>query len=262
MRGLAGNVILVVAGGTNDERPSIGGETARRLAAEGATVVVADIDLQAAERTAASIVELGGSATAHRCDVSDDGQVDDVFAAVDAAYGVLHGVHFNAMDMSPGTLGVDSEHDISTLPLSVWQRTIDVGMTGLFRVCQRAIPRLVGAGGGGIVATVSGAVYAGEPVRVAYAAAKTGMTGIVRHVASRFGPQGVRCNAVAPGFVPAPAAGLAGAAPGGRASRFGRSNRPGTPGDIAAAVTFLLSADGSWVNGQIWSVDGGSILGR
>jgi NAD(P)-dependent dehydrogenase (short-subunit alcohol dehydrogenase family) len=121
-----------------------------------------------------------------------------------------------------------------------------------------AIPRLVERGGGGIVCTTSDAVYLGEPVRVAYAAAKAGMGAVVRHIASRFGADGVRANAVSPGLVPS--ALMMEDPRFQQMMRHPRSNRFGQPDDIAAMVTFLLSNDGAWVNGQSICVDGGTVM--
>ena len=263
MNGLGNKVIVVVAGGSREGRPGLGGATARRLAAEGARVVVSDIDADAAAHTVAAITAAGGTAVPARCDVSDDAAVRALFEFATATYGSVGGVHFNAMDMSPETLGVDGENDICTLPLEVWQRSLDVGLTGFFLVARQAIPLLVAAGGGGIVATASGAVFAGEPVRVGYATAKTGLTAVVRHIASRYGRQGVRANAIAPGSVLAPET-IEAMTPEqlDKMLRFGRSIRPGRPEDIGGTVGFLLSDDGAWINGQIINVDGGQILGR
>jgi NAD(P)-dependent dehydrogenase (short-subunit alcohol dehydrogenase family) len=263
MRGLESKVVVVVAGGSNADRPSIGGASARRLAAEGAQVVVADLDRSAAEHTVAQIESAGGSALAAHCDVADEASVAAVFAVAVSTYGGLDGVHSNAMDMSPETLGVDGQHDITTLPLAVWQRTLDVGLTGFFLVVRHAIPLLIERGGGAIVGTASAAVYAGEPVRVGYATAKTGMTSIVRHVASRHGRQGIRANAIAPGSVlPEPMVAGMPAEDVAKLTRGNRSIRLGTADDIAATVAFLMSDDGSWINGQTLNVDGGAILGR
>ncbi len=263
MRGLQAKVVVVVAGGSRADRPSIGGSTARRLAAEGARVVVADVDPDAARNTVEMIVADGGTASAVACDVADEASIVSLFEFAVGEYGGIDGVHSNAMDMSAATIGVDGEHDICTLPLAVWQRSLDVGLTGFFLVARHAIPRLVERGGGGIVGTASGAVFAGEPVRVAYATAKTGMMAIVRHVASRYGRQGVRANAIAPGLVFAPdRVAEMEADPTARNRILARSNRLGTPDDIAGAVAYLLSDDGAWVNGQIINVDGGAILGR
>jgi NAD(P)-dependent dehydrogenase (short-subunit alcohol dehydrogenase family) len=122
---------------------------------------------------------------------------------------------------------------------------------------------MLSRGGGGIVATVSDAIYTGEPLRLGYAASKTGMTAVVRHIVSRWGREGIRANAVAPGMV-APTGAEFAFSPEKmeRALRIGKSHRIGRPDDIAAMVTFLLSEDGSWVSGQIISVDGGTEFGR
>jgi NAD(P)-dependent dehydrogenase (short-subunit alcohol dehydrogenase family) len=165
------------------------------------------------------------------------------------------------MDMSAATLGVDGQHDLLTLPLEAWQRTLDVGLTGMLLAARHSIPAMLERGGGSFVATVSGAVYAGEPIRVAYATTKTGMTAIVRHIASRWGREGIRANAVAPGLVPGQAM-LDGLPEEGKARmlKMARSDRIGTADDIASMVTFLLSDDGSWVTAQVISVDGGNTM--
>jgi len=117
---------------------------------------------------------------------------------------------------------------------------------------------LLKRGGGAIVYTSSGAAYVGEPERVSYAVSKSGINALMRHVASRWGKDGIRSNAIAPGLV---------LTDGSRASMdaeaqermlaLGRSTRLGTPDDIASMVALLFSDDGEWVNGQVISVDGG-----
>lgn len=266
MRGLQDKVIVVCAGGTGasdgtSHGASIGGVTARRLAAEGAKVVVGDLSRPAADTTVDLITEAGGTAVSVQFDASDEASITALMERAVAEYGGIDGVHFNAMDMSAGTLGVDGEHDLLTLPLDVWQRTIDVGLTGFVLAARHSIPVMLERGGGAIVGTVSGAVYAGEPRRLAYATVKTAMTAVVRHIASAYGTQGIRANAVAPGFVPGPE--LLAVATEARTAgmlKMGRSTRLGTADDIAATVTFLLSDDGSWINGQVHAVDGGGTM--
>ncbi len=266
MRGLQDKVVVVCAGGTGatdgtSHGASIGGATARRLAAEGAKVVVGDLSTPAAEKTVDLIVEAGGTAVAVQFDASDEESIRALMERAVAEYGGIDGVHFNAMDMSAGTLGVDGEHDLLTLPLDVWQRTIDVGLTGFLLAARYSIPVMLERGGGAIVGTVSGAVYAGEPIRLAYATVKTAMTAVVRHISSAYGKQGIRANAVAPGFVPGPEL-LASATEDRTAGmlKMGRSIRLGTADDIAATVAFLLSDDGSWITGQVHAVDGGGTM--
>lgn len=266
MRGLEDKVIVVCAGGTGatdgtSHGASIGGATARRLAAEGAKVVVGDLSGPAAETTVDLIAAAGGTAVAVQFDASDEDSIRALMERAVAEYGGIDGAHFNAMDMSAATLGVDGQHDLLTLPLDVWQRTIDVGLTGFVLAARHSIPAMLERGGGSIVGTVSGAVYAGEPIRLAYATVKTAMTAVVRHIASAYGTQGIRANAVAPGFVPGPEM-LAAVSDQRRATmlEMARSPRLGTADDIAATVAFLLSDDGSWINGQVHVVDGGGTM--
>ena len=263
MRGLVGKVIVVAAGGTTPGKAALGSATAQRLAEEGAKVLVGDLRMELAETTVAAINRAGGEATAWEFDAADEPSVQALLDAAVTTYGGLDGVHSNAMDMSAEAIGEDGLHTITTLPLSVWQRSLDVGLTGFFLVARAAIPHLVERGGGSIVGTASGAVFAGEPIRLAYATAKTGMGAIIRHVASAYGQKGIRANLVAPGFVPGQES-LDNMTDDHRKAmtRISRSGRMGFPDDIASAVTFLLSDDASWINGQILSVDGGTVFGR
>jgi NAD(P)-dependent dehydrogenase (short-subunit alcohol dehydrogenase family) len=259
VRGLGDRVVVVCAGGTGDGTwigPSIGGVTARRLAAEGAKVVVGDLDEAAAQRTASLIADEGGTAVSQQYEAADEESARSLVQRAVAEFGGIDGVHFNAIDTSAAD--VDGEHDLTTVPLDVWHRRLDVGLLGFVLAARFAIPHLVERGGGAVVATTSDAAYIGEPVRVAYAAAKSGMGAVVRHIASRFGPDGVRANAVSPGLVPST---LMMADPRFQKNlRHPRANRFGRPDDIAAMVTFLLSDDGAWVNGQSISVDGGTVM--
>jgi NAD(P)-dependent dehydrogenase (short-subunit alcohol dehydrogenase family) len=123
------------------------------------------------------------------------------------------------------------------------------------------LPEILRRGGGGIVYTSSGASVIGEPTRVSYAIAKAGVEALMRHVASRWGREGVRSNAVSPGLVLSDT--VINTLPQAEVDRQladARSTRLGTPADIAAAVVYLMSAEGEWINGQVIKVDGGRVL--
>lgn len=263
MRGLAGKVMVIAGGGTTPGKAALGAATAQRLAEEGAKVIVGDVSADGAALTVYAIRAAGGEATACQFDAASEASVQRLIEMAITTYGGLDGVHSNAMDMSAAAIGEDGLHDLVTLPLAVWERTLDVGLTGFLRVARSAIPHLVERGGGSIVGTASGAMFAGEPIRLAYATAKTGMGAIIRHIASAYGARGIRANLVAPGFVPGDES-VANMADDRRRAmqRLSPSGRMGVPSDIASAVTFLLSDDSAWINGQILSVDGGTVFGR
>ena len=254
MRGLSGK-IAVVAGGAG----GIGTATCVRLGEEGASVVVADINGEAAEAVAAQVREAGGRAVAVSTDIGDDAQVRDLVDLALKEFGALDVLHANAADLSPDTIGRDS--DIVEIPLEVLDRTVAVNLRGHILCARHAIPAMLERGGGALVFTSSAAAYVGEPERPAYAITKSGITALVRHVASRWGKQGIRANAVAPGLVLTPTV-QEGLEPQfrERVLRMGRSSRLGRPEDIAAMVAYLGSDDGAWINGQVLSVDGGALM--
>jgi NAD(P)-dependent dehydrogenase (short-subunit alcohol dehydrogenase family) len=254
MRGLQDKV-AVVAGGAG----GIGTATSVRLAEEGVAVVVGDLNGDAALAVAARITEAGGRAVGVAVDISDEQAVNHMVALAVDTYGGLDILHANAADLSPGTLGRDS--NALDIPLDAFDRAIAVDLRGHLLCTRAAIPEILKRGGGAIVYTSSGAAFMGEPERPAYAMSKSGINALVRHVASKWGRKHVRANAVAPGLV---------LTEGPRsvlseefmkmALRGTRSWRLGEPEDIAAMVAFLVSSDGEWINGQVLSVDGGASL--
>jgi NAD(P)-dependent dehydrogenase (short-subunit alcohol dehydrogenase family) len=123
------------------------------------------------------------------------------------------------------------------------------------------VPALLDRGGGSLVYTVSAAAFLGEPTRPAYAIAKAGLCALVRHVAAKWGRDRIRANGIAPGLVVTPTVAAAGVEEIlARSLRHTKSWRLGDPADIAAMVAHLVSDDGQWINGQVISVDGGSVL--
>jgi NAD(P)-dependent dehydrogenase (short-subunit alcohol dehydrogenase family) len=254
VRGLAGKV-AVVAGGAG----GIGTASSLRLAEEGASVVVADLNGGAAADVAARIAAGGGQAVGLAFDISDEASVAAMIATAVETFGGFDVLHANAADLSPGTIGRDT--DAVDIDLEVFDHTIEVNMRGHLLCARHAIPELQRRGGGALVFTSSAASFIGEPQRPAYAMAKSAINGLVRHIASRWGKEGIRANAVAPGLVlTAAVRGSLDTAFHDRALRGTRSARLGTPEDVAALVTFLASDDGEWINGQVISVDGGALL--
>jgi len=256
MRGLDQKVIIVAGGGTG-----IGAAVAARLAQEGSSVVVGDVNTTKADETVERIRNSGGEATAVTFDITDEQSVHSLVESAVSTYGGLDGLHANAADLSADTFGRDG--DAVETPIEVWDRTLDVALKGHFFLVRHAVPRMLERGGGAIVHTSSTSAYMGEPLHVAYGVAKAGLTALVRHTASRWGKQRVRSNAVAPGLTLSEVV-LAEAQERPEWHRHVleviRSPRLGQPDDIAAAVSFLLSDDADWVTGQVYSVDGGQLL--
>ncbi|MFE9694851.1 SDR family NAD(P)-dependent oxidoreductase [Micromonospora sp. NPDC005806] len=253
MRGLNDKVALVAGAAPGN----IGGATAVRLAEEGMLVVAADLNEAAAQAVADQINASGGTAVARGFDISDEQSYRGLVEFTAERFGALHGLFNVAADLSPRTLGRDS--DVISVPVDVWQHTIDVTLTGYMYGIRHALPIMIKQGSGSIVNTMSSAVWMGESERVAYQAAKSGLIGLTRHTATLGGKHGVRTNLVSPGVI------LTGAALQATTPEFReqilatvRSPRLGKPEDLAAMVAFLFSDDGAYINGQSLLVDGGA----
>ena len=251
-RRFAGRVAIVTGGGGN-----IGRATARLLAAEGASVTVADLSGDAAAGVVAAIEGDGGTARAQTTDVTDPDAVEAMVRDTVAAYGGLDVLHNNAAAIVLN----GKDQDVVTMDLDTWNRVIDVNLTGPMLGCRFAIPALLERGGGAIVNTASAAAFYGSKSLAAYGTSKAGLVALTRYVATAYGDRGIRCNAVAPGVVVDQATQDALGGPmGDRLRRYTTSHlvgRLGYPEEIAAAVAYLASDDGAFVTGETLRVDGG-----
>lgn len=242
--------VILIGGGAS----GIGHAAALNMAAQGAKLIIGDINLAAAEQTANRIVESGGAAIAIGYDQSDSRAISDLVSQSVAHYGQLNGLFANAADLQI----IMQDSDLLSMDIAVWERTLKVNLIGTNELIKNALPHLLDAGGGSIVCTSSGAAVVGENERPAYAASKAAINAVCRHVSSRWGKQGIRCNALAPGFI------LTETAQSNmpqeildRLRKGYNSDRHGTPEDIGAAVAFLMADEAGWVNGQVWHINGG-----
>jgi len=251
MRGLDGKRVVVAGGATG-----IGAATAERLAAEGSRVVVGDINEAGAAATVDRITSAGGTAIATRFDLGEEASVQALIRVAVDAYGGIDALANVGADLSPETLGRDG--DLLEMDTAVWERTLRVNLIGYAHSIRAALPHFQAQGAGAIVNTSSGAAFVGEAVRPAYAASKAGINTLTRHVARRFGPENIRCNGVMPGLVMSETALRTTSEEFQAQMRAGLTlTRLGRPDDLASAICFLLSEDTSWVNGQVWNIDGG-----
>jgi NAD(P)-dependent dehydrogenase (short-subunit alcohol dehydrogenase family) len=256
MQGLRNKVIVVAGGATG-----IGAATAHRLAFEGARVVVGDIAVERLHQTVTAIRDGGGDAVAAEFDSTDEESVHGLGEVAVERFGGLDGWHNNAADTSLETVGVDLQSDATTVPMSVWQRSFAVNLQGYLYGVRTAIPLLLERGGGAMVHTASDGAIQALPNLPAYNATKAAILSLNRHVAARWGGEGIRSNVVSPGAILTDVMketmteeqreGL-------RASTA--AARLGHPDDLAAAVSFLLSDDAGFINGQILSVNGGAVM--
>ena len=236
----------------------IGRTCARRFAAEGARVVVADIDVDGGEETVRQIAAAGGEARFVRSDVSNGADVEALVAQAVAAYGRL--------DYAVNNAGVEGAlAPTADYPEDAWQRVIAINLTGVWRCMKAEIPAMLRAGGGAIVnmASILGLVgFANAP---AYTAAKHGVVGLTKVAALEYATQGLRVNAVCPGFIETPMVMERGVALGAHREAYEQvaglhpMQRLGTPDEIAGATTWLCSDAASFVTGQALTVDGGYV---
>lgn len=234
----------------------LGRASAIRLAEEGASVVVVDIDGDAATRTAS---ELPGSAIAVRADVASEQDVERYMQEAKAKFGSVDLHHLNA-----GIFG-----DFAMLPdleVAEFDRVMDVNVRGQFLGIRAAFREYRDSGNRGSIAlTASIASLTGSSDLFAYHVSKHAVVGLVHSAAVYGGPLGVRVNAVAPGIVPTDLFGAASGMTGGKNDMVQRASttplrRAGRPEEIAAVAAFLLSDDAAYVTGQVYSADGGASI--
>ncbi|OBB31758.1 3-oxoacyl-ACP reductase [Mycolicibacterium peregrinum] len=242
---LAGKVAVITGGASG-----IGLATGRRLRAEGATIVVGDIDPATGE---AAAEELDGLFV--RVDVSDQDAVDNLFDTAAATFGAVD-IAFNNAGISP------PEDDlIETTELPAWQRVQDINLKSVYLSCRAALRHMVPAGKGSIINTASFVAVMGSATsQISYTASKGGVLAMSRELGVQYARQGIRVNALCPGPVNTPLLQELFAKDPERAARrlvhipLGRFAEPE---ELAAAVAFLASDDSSFITGSTFLVDGG-----
>jgi NAD(P)-dependent dehydrogenase (short-subunit alcohol dehydrogenase family) len=251
MKGLKDKRFIVAGGATG-----MGAALAERLVAEGARIVVGDVNAPALKATVAGLVEQGGTAEAVIFDLADEASIENLVAQTVRMLGGLDGVASTAADLSAATLGND--HDVLRMDARIWERTNQVNLIGHAILMRATIPHLVAAGGGSIVLTSSANAYYGYTSHPAYSASKAGLHALMRAVARLSGKQKVRCNVVAPGLVLTAGAkvNLARETHDYVVNQMAM-DRLGEPDDIASALAFFLSDESAWITGQVLSVNGG-----
>ncbi|PRY13946.1 SDR family NAD(P)-dependent oxidoreductase [Kineococcus rhizosphaerae] len=253
MQGLDEKVVVFAGAG------GIATSAARLLAGGGARLVIGDIDTGSAQRTLQAAVENGGDGVALEMDISDDDDVARLIGTAMDTYGRIDGLFNVAANIAPAEVALDT--NAIDIDLQAWQRSIDINLTGYLRTLKHALPHMIAGGGGSVVNTMSGAVYAGMADKVAYSVTKAGVGALTRHVARAYGKDRVRANGVAPGLV------LTEQTMRNLPQEYQEvilsstpSHRHGHADDIGATVAFLMSDLSEWTTGQTFCVDGGTTM--
>ena len=242
--------VAIVTGGAM----GIGGATARRLAGEGASVLIADYIEDAAQTNAERIRAAGGEAEALSVDLSKAEDIEKMVRYAIDRFGALHILVNNAWGRK------EPDGSAEDLTESGWDYSMDVMVKAIFRAVKHAIPHIRASGGGSIVnvASVHGMLMA--PGKLSYETAKSAVIGMTKQMACDFGPDGIRVNAICPGHIVTERG----------QDRWEKNpsqhelfvaqypvRRTGVPDDIANAIRFLVSEEASFITGHVLVVDGG-----
>lgn len=240
--------VAVVTGGSS----GIGRATAQRLAAEGASVVVADLDAERGTETVVGIEEAGGEAVFVETDVTDE---SDVEAMVDTAL-----EEYGGLDVAVNNAGVEGAIErTDSQSVSDWEQVLSVNLRGVFLCLRAELPAMLETDGGAVVNTSSLAGLNGLRGGGPYAASKHGVLGLTKTAAAEFGADGIRVNAVCPGVVETPMLDRTREESSqlDQVAAISPLQRAGEPGEVADAVVWLCSREASYITGESLAVDGG-----
>jgi len=241
---------IVTGGGSG-----IGRAAALKLAEEGASVAVLDVNVEAAKQVVANIIAAGGKALAVFANVTDETQVADALSRAEGHFGGLDTVIANA-----GILLFGRDTVATDLDLETWKQCIDVNLTGMFLTCKHGLRALQRNGSGSVVITASPTGTHGcAPTLTAYSASKAGTLGLMRILAIDYVKKNIRVNAVLPGTTSSPLVTTLMDNPATAAEFLDKipMARAADPGEIANVIAFLASDEACYVTGAAWYADGG-----
>lgn len=247
---LKGKTVVITGSGR-----SIGREMAIRIAAEGASVALLEINKENLEEVRSTIAAAGGDVRAYEIDLGSEPQIIETISKVEKDFGKIDCLINNAM--------VHEAEDLLNTTLEVWNKSIQITLTAAFLCIRQVLPEMIKRKNGSIIniGTVNAKAMIGSD---SYSAAKAGVHALTRTVAVRYGVDGIRCNTIVPGTIATAA----------WQERVDRNpnvfedlkpwyplGRVGTPKDIADAAIFLISEDSQWISGSELVVDGGLLAG-
>jgi NAD(P)-dependent dehydrogenase (short-subunit alcohol dehydrogenase family) len=233
----------------------LGREVAKLFAAEGAHVVVADVNAEGADNVVEEITAAGGSAVAQPTDVTDESQIQAALERSESEWGGLDYVVNNA--------GVQLEKALDETTNDEYDWVFDVNVRAVFWGCKHAVRKMREAGGGTIVNTASALSLVSDPFLPVYTASKHAVLGLTRSVGVAYAADGIRCNCVCPGDMQTPMIEKYWAATGdpekaeAEMAAMYPAGKIGQPSEVARAVLFLASEEASYDNGAFMQVDGG-----
>jgi NAD(P)-dependent dehydrogenase (short-subunit alcohol dehydrogenase family) len=246
MRRFEGKVAIVTGGGGG-----IGSAISRRLADEGALVVVSDVNGDAAGAVAAELVAAGGSAIAVAADIS---QKEPCFALITEAF-----EQKKRIDILVNNAGINRRGNLLSLTDDDWQASFAVNLDSMFHLCRAVIPHMIEAGGGAIVNTASQWGLYPAPNHIAYNTTKAAVAAFTQNLARDYAPDKIRVNAVCPGEIHTPML-EAGVKRSGRTiadlDKLVPFGRIGKPEEVAALVAFLASEEAAFMCGSLVEITG------
>jgi NAD(P)-dependent dehydrogenase (short-subunit alcohol dehydrogenase family) len=249
MNSLEGRTAVLTGAGSG-----IGAQTARLFAHAGAKVVVSDIAVDKGKEVVAEIEADGGRAMFVEANVGNPDDVRNLMAAAVQEFGSLDVLHNHVA----ATQLFSADLSVTEIDIDVWDEIMRINLRGIMLGCKYAIPYMLRQERGSIINTSASRAFAGAVNWPAYGTSKLAGVGLTRYVATAYGKQGIRCNAIAPGMITSEAAAeIAGPDLLKSVLRHHLTPRLGTTDDVAKLALFLASDDSGFITGQVISVDGG-----
>ncbi|WP_010283664.1 SDR family NAD(P)-dependent oxidoreductase [Bacillus timonensis] len=244
--------VALVTGGAS----GIGLSSALLLAKEGAKVVIADFNVDGAKAAAQDIKSRGGEAVGIFLDAGDENSIKEAIKFTVKQFGTINVLYNNV-----GSTNLKKDLDVVNMDLDEWDRLMNLNLKSVLLGTRFAIPHMIKAGGGSIINTASMAGFFSDSIRSAYGASKAGVVILTKYIATQYGKNKIRCNAVAPGLILTPAA-KNNMTPEvlDIFAKFNALPYHGEPEDIGNTVVFLASDESKFITGQTIQVEGGHYI--